>query len=83
MTEKAALRRKMQSLRDVCSDRGARDARLLRSALSLPVYQKASAVLCYVSFGSEADTKALLRQSLLDGKSVFVPRCRAAGGEMV
>lgn len=82
MTEKAALRRKMQSLRDVCSDRGARDARLLRSALSLPVYQKVSAVLCYVSFGSEADTKALLRQSLLDGKSVFVPRCRAADGEM-
>ena len=39
-------------------------------------------MLCYVSFGSEADTKALLRQSLLDGKSVFVPRCRAADGEM-
>ena len=49
MTEKAALRRRMQSLRDACSDRGARDARLLRSALSLPVYQKAAAVLCYVS----------------------------------
>lgn len=82
MLEKAALRLRMRALRDACTDRAARDKRLLANILALPAYKSAESVLCYVSFGSEAGTDGLLRQALRDGKNVFVPRCLPEGSRM-
>ena len=41
MLEKAALRLKMRALRDACTDRAARDERLLANILALPAYKSA------------------------------------------
>lgn len=65
----------MRSIRDACTNRAARDERLLSNILALQAYKSAESVLCYVSFGSEAGTCGLLRQALADEKNVFVPRC--------
>ena len=40
----------------------------------LESYQRAATVLAYMSFGAEFETSAWVRQSLLDGKRVLLPR---------
>jgi 5-formyltetrahydrofolate cyclo-ligase len=42
--------------------------------LQLPAFQNAKTVLSYMSFGSELNTHAILRQSLQRGKAVVLPR---------
>ena len=61
-TEKNALRRKMRAARKACTDRATRDDCLLQRLMALSVYQKASCVLSYVSFGTEADTLRILER---------------------
>ena len=68
-TEKNALRRKMRAARKACTDRATRDDCLLQRLMALSVYQKASCVLSYVSFGTEADTLRILDRVLADGKT--------------
>lgn len=41
------------------------------------VYQKCRNLFCFISFGSEADTHELIKQSLEYGKKVYVPRVEA------
>ena len=48
---------------------------LLQWLMTLSVYQKASCVLSYVSFGTEADTLRILDRVLADGKALYVPKC--------
>lgn len=50
------------------------DARILERLLALDVYRAAPLVLCYVSVGSEVDTRALMARALADGKRLAVPR---------
>ncbi|MGN0477887.1 MAG: 5-formyltetrahydrofolate cyclo-ligase, partial [Hominenteromicrobium sp.] len=82
MTDKRALRQHMQALRQACADRAARDEALFRRAAASSVYRDAECILCYVSFGCEADTSRLLRRALADGKAVFVPRCTPGTHQM-
>ena len=63
-TEKNALRRKMRAARKACTDRATRDDCLSQRLMALSVYQKASCVLSYVSFGTEADTLRILERVL-------------------
>ena len=73
--EKAALRKEMQQ-RLVAADPEtlAEDgASIRRRLLANDVYCQAKTVFCYVSFRREVDTLPLLRQILLDGKSLAVP----------
>ena len=74
-TEKNALRRKMRAARKACTDRATRDDCLLQRLMALSAYQKASCVLSYVSFGTEADTLRILDRVLADGKALYVPKC--------
>ena len=51
--------------------------------MALSVYQKASCVLSYVSFGTEADTLRILDRVLADGKALYVPKCVPNTNRMV
>ena len=82
-TEKNALRRKMRAARKACTDRATRDDCLLQRLMALSVYQKASCVLSYVSFGTEADTLRILDRVLADGKTLYVPKCVPNTNRMV
>lgn len=55
------------------------DRRICESLLSLPAYQKAKTVFCFVSMPDEIDTGFFLQQAWLDGKRVVVPRCGQKG----
>ena len=83
ITEKNALRRKMRAARKACTDRATRDDCLLQRLMALSVYQKASCVLSYVSFGTEADTLRILDRVLADGKALYVPKCVPNTNRMV
>ena len=51
------------------------EQRIFQSVLSLPEYQNASMIFCYVSVEKEVDTRSLLKQAWADGKRTAVPRC--------
>lgn len=55
------------------------DQRIFQSLITLPEYQQASMIFCYVSVGREADTRALLQKAWTDGKRTAVPRCIGKG----
>lgn len=38
-----------------------------------PAYQNAAVILCFVSFGTEVDTHAFIKEALQEGKRIFVP----------
>ena len=64
------LRRKMPF-----EEKNRKDMAILDRILKLPEYKSAKILLTYVSTDIEVDTKALIEQALLDGKTVAVPRC--------
>lgn len=55
------------------------DARIFRAVLSLPLYQRAKVIFVYVSLDWEIDTRALIQDALLGGKTVAVPKCLPGG----
>lgn len=69
-TEFKNLRRNMPF-----EEKNSKDMAILDRVLKLPEYKSASIILTYVSTDIEVDTKALIQQALLDGKTVAVPRC--------
>ena len=46
---------------------------------SLPEYENASRIFCFVSRPEEVDTHTIIRESLLNGKTIAVPRCEGDG----
>ena len=73
----------MRAARKACTDRATRDDCLLQRLMALSAYQKASCVLSYVSFGTEADTLRILDRVLADGKALYVPKCVPNTNRMV
>lgn len=51
------------------------DQHIFQSIITLPEYQNASMIFCYVSVKKEVDTRRLLKQAWADGKRTAVPRC--------
>ena len=80
---KKELRRTLLEKRKLLSPayRESAGERIQRQVLSSPLFQNADSVFVYVSLPEEPSTALLLRQALLDGKKVYIPRC--AGREMV
>lgn len=76
MEQKAALRKELRERRDRIpeADRMAESQAIIRTLQSTEMYQNARFLLTYVSFGSEVDTKDLIRQAIRDQKNVYVPR---------
>ncbi len=55
------------------------DEEIFRRAVSLPEYQKAKTVFCFVGTEGEINTTLLLEKILYDGKRLGVPLCREKG----
>ena len=79
------MRKTVISSRDALSieTRKAKDESILRRLLTLPEFTKAGTILFYASFRSEVDTMQLLRQSLLEGKTVVLPRVDTSSTSLV
>ena len=75
--EKAALRKlirqKAAALDPAEKERSSR--RIADSVLSSSLWRRAGSVFCYVSVGSEPDTRELLERALAEGKRLYVPKC--------
>ena len=54
-------------------EREAQEAQILKTLTASDLYQGAKSVLTYISYGSEVDTRGLIRQALRDQKKVYVP----------
>lgn len=79
--QKAALRKEIRARRRAL-DAGARkawDAAITAQVLALPAYLEAKTVFCFISYGGEPETGAILRDALARGKRLAVPRCLPGG----
>lgn len=73
--QKDALRTTMKQIRDsIPEEQRAQESKaLLDIVTQTELYENAKWILSYVSFGSEVDTRELLKRALKDGKRVYVP----------
>ncbi len=76
---KAEIRRYMKELRSNISDdeRKTYDDAILQHFLCTKEYQHCKRLFCYISFGSELNTTAIIHQALQEDKQVYVPRVEA------
>ena len=76
LKEKRLIRKEVIPQRDALSIsvRKAKDGSIRRRLLALPEFIKARTILFYVSFRSEVDTIELLQNSILNNKTVVLPR---------
>lgn len=74
---KKRLRSAFRALReDLGADERARvDEQIFQQVTRLPEYKAASCLLTYLSFGSEVDTRGVIRDAWAQGKAVALPRC--------
>lgn len=74
--EKRRIRRETLAMRDTLSGEAQRRASCLitERLLGHQWFYRAGSLLCYVSYGSELDTRDLIREALRLGKQVYVPR---------
>jgi 5-formyltetrahydrofolate cyclo-ligase len=77
--EKAALRQRMKSVRDVVADHLLRSVQLWAKVAETDEYQRAGTVLAFVGFKGEPDTDPLFARLALDGKRLLLPRVEASG----
>ena len=63
-------------------ERTEKSRRITEHILQSEVYQKAKSVFSFVSMGTEAETRDILKQAWKDGKIVAVPKTKQ-GREMV
>ena len=84
LDRKKELRKLLLAARNALdgSERAAMDARLAENVVALPEYEAASVLLPYLSFGTEVDTRAIIRRAWADGKTVALPRCIPGTREM-
>ena len=73
---KAEIRKIMKLQRNNIpeEDRRKMDTNIRRSLLRLEEYQKCQTLFCYISFGTELDTRQIIDQALYEKKAVYVPR---------
>ncbi len=55
------------------------DRQIFRHIISLPEYQNAETIFCYVGTEEEINTRPVLERILSDGKRLGVPRCIGKG----
>ncbi len=82
MFEKKAIRKTVRARLAAMNDeeRVIKNAAITAKFLSSPEYKSARSIFVYFSTEEEADTRALIRRALLDGKEIFLPR--TAGDDM-
>lgn len=74
--EKKQIRRRVLTRRDALTSQEQRRASCLitERLLGHQWFYRAGSLLCYVSYGSELDTRELIREALRLGKKVYVPK---------
>ena len=79
--EKKALRATIRQLAGQLSPRyrASADLAIARRLLALPEYRSAGTVFCFVGTGLEIDTRPILEQVLVDGKTLCLPLCVSPG----
>lgn len=82
MKTKQEIRKEIKLLRSRMTEaeRKEKSGRIVKLIRETAVYAGADCMLCYVSLPTEVCTEELIRQALLDGKRVAVPR--VFGSEM-
>jgi 5-formyltetrahydrofolate cyclo-ligase len=80
--DKVALRRSYRQRRDSLAAREQHSAAICRQVVSLPVYQAAQVIHCYLPMRSEVDTRPLLAHAFAQGKRVVVPVVRPGVNEL-
>lgn len=75
--EKKTLRNIMHRLEEALSERYMRsaDESIMRHLISLPEYQEAETVFCFVGIRREINTLSVLKDALDRGKKLCVPLC--------
>lgn len=75
--DKRTLRRELiQSRSEIPKElKKYKDTKITERVLSLPAFQNATLVLCYVSTSEEIDTSDIINYCFLNKKSIAVPRC--------
>lgn len=79
--QKKKLRKQLKIRRDGLSQyyKAEADTGIFRNAVSLPEYQAAKTVFCYVGTSDEINTRPVLEHILASGKRLGVPRCIGNG----
>lgn len=74
---KARMRAQMKAVRSGLSeaDRAEASELIAREVISCEAYQRAETIFSYLSFGTEVETRGIIRQAWADGKTVALPRC--------
>lgn len=74
--EKKRIRRRVLARRDALTSQEQRRASCLitERLLGHQWFYRTGSLLCYVSYGSELDTRELIREALRLGKEVYVPK---------
>lgn len=74
---KALVRAHMKAVRSRLSedDRASASERIAREVISGEAYRRAKTIFSYLSFGTEVETRGIIRQAWTDGKVVALPRC--------
>lgn len=82
MTTKKELRQIVKGRRALLTPEEEREnsEKILSFLISLPEYEKADQILCYVDYNHEVHTRPILKKALADGKRAAVPR--VTGKEM-
>lgn len=77
--QKKRIRREMLAVRDTLTREAQQRASCLitERLLGHQWFYRAGSLLCYVSYGSELDTRELIEEALRLGKQVYVPRVLA------
>ena len=74
---KSLFRASMKAVRGGLSeaDRAAASERIAHEVVSCEAYRRAETILSYLSFGTEVETRGIIRRAWADGKTVALPRC--------
>ena len=82
MTQSQSPKEQKMRLRPVCAavrakvpDKEQKAKEICRLVQTLPAFQNAETVLCYLSAGSEVETRGILEACFRAGKRVAIPRC--------
>ncbi|WP_165443969.1 5-formyltetrahydrofolate cyclo-ligase [Lachnoclostridium sp. Marseille-P6806] len=75
MEERKRLRRRMKQLRSAMApeERERADRQIFFHLQELEAYRSARIILSYISIGAEADTRAVIRKALAEGRTVCCP----------
>ena len=73
--QKRLLRPTCAAIRSAIPDKPQKAAEICRLVQTLPAFQSAQTVLCYLAAKGEAETRGIIDVCLQSGKRVALPRC--------